>query len=170
MLSGIARAASGSGRAEVWAVGGPSSISGVPSSKYESLSLNIDTVWMRDYGPFGLSSGSKPGIVDSIYRHYQYRLNDDALPQNLGKKEGIGVYGMNMILDGGNLMVDSYGNMFMTNRTYKWNSSMSKDQVNSLLKKALHVKNIYVFDYAGAPGEPADGTGHIDMFMPFALI
>lgn len=162
MLSGIARAASSAG-AQVWAIGGPSSISGV--GNYYQIPLRIDTVWVRDYGPFGISSGNTPGIVDAIYRHYQYRVNDDNIPQKLGQSKGINVYGMNIILDGGNLMVDSYGNLFMTNRTYLWNSHMSKEQVDNALKTALRVKNIIVFDYAGYPNEPEDGTGHIDMFM-----
>ena len=163
MLSGIARAASDAG-AHVWAIGGPSSVSGV--SNYLSLPLRIDSVWVRDYGPFGIASGSKtPGIVDAVYRHYQYRVYDDAIPQQLGHMKGINVYGMNIILDGGNLMVDSYGNLFMTNRTYLWNRHLSREQVDNALKTALRVKKIISFDYAGYPGEPEDGTGHIDMFM-----
>lgn len=163
MLNGIAKAASSAG-AQIWAVGGPSSISGV--ANYTPISLRIDTVWVRDYGPFGISSKSNTlGIVDAVYRHYQYRVYDDALPQNLGRTANINVYGMNIILDGGNLMVDSYGNLYMTERTYLWNSRYSKDQVNTALKTALRVKNVYTFEYAGYPGEPSDGTGHIDMFM-----
>lgn len=164
MLSNVARAVTGPGKAQLWAVGGPSSISGVPAASYSRISAPLDTVWMRDYGPFGVSSG-KPGIVDSIYRHYQYRRDDDAVPGVLGKAKNIGVYGMPIIMDGGNLMVDSKGTLFMTRRTYLWNSNMSEDQVNTHLKNYLKVKKIVTFDYAGYPGEPADGTGHIDMFI-----
>ena len=114
---------------------------------------------------YPFSGKGKVAIVDSIYRHYQYRKNDDALPVNLGKAKKIDVYGMQMILDGGNVMVDSYGNLFMTKRTYIWNSGMSQGQVDSMLKANFKVKNIYTFEYSGYPKEPADGTGHIDMFM-----
>ena len=164
MLGSIARAVTGPGNAQLWAVAGPTSISGVAANKYSRISARLDTVWMRDYGPFGVSSG-KPGIVDSIYRHYQYRRNDDAVPGVLGQAKNIGVYAMPIIMDGGNLMVDSKGNLFMTKRTYLWNSNMSKEQVDAHLKSYLKVKNIITFDYSGYPGEPADGTGHIDMFM-----
>lgn len=164
MLSGIAKAVTGPGRAQLWAVGGPASISGVPAASYSRISAPLDTVWMRDYGPFGVSGG-KVGIVDSIYRHYQYRRNDDAVPGVLGKAKGIGVYGMPIIMDGGNLLVDSQGTLFMTRRTYLWNPNMSEDQVNTHLKNYLRVKKIVTFDYAGYPGEPADGTGHIDMYI-----
>ena len=165
MLTGIARAVTGPGKAQLWAVSGPASIAGVPAASYSKIQAQIDTVWVRDYGPFGLSGQGRPGIVDSIYRHYQYRRNDDALPANLGKIKKIDVFGIPIILDGGNVMVDSKGNLFMTKRTYLWNSGMSEVQVDSALKSYFKVKNIITFDYSGYPGEPADGTGHIDMFL-----
>ena len=164
MLASIAAAASGPGHAKVFGVEAPASISGVPAASYKAFNIPIDTVWMRDYGPFGMSSG-KLGIVDTVYRHYQYRHNDDTLPTNLGKAVGASVFGANFILDGGNFMVDTQGNLFMTKRTYAWNSSMSQDQVDAALKAEFKVKNIYTFEYAGYPGEPKDGTGHMDMFM-----
>lgn len=166
MLSSIARAVTGPANAQLWAVGGPASISGVPAARYTKIPARLDTVWMRDYGPFGVSANTgRPGIVDSIYRHYQYRRNDDAVPGVLGQAKGIGVYGMPIIMDGGNLMVDSQGTLFHTNRTYIWNSSMSREAVDTHLKNYLKVKKIVTFDYAGSPGEPGDGTGHIDMFV-----
>ena len=166
MLSSIAKAVTGPGKAQIWAVAAPSSLPGVPAASYSQVDAPIDTVWVRDYGPFGLSARqAKVGIVDAIYRHYQYRQNDDALPVNLGKARKIDVFGMQLILDGGNVMVDSAGNLFMTRRTYSWNSGMKPEQVDAAIKEYFKVKNIYTFEYAGYPGEPADGTGHIDMFM-----
>lgn len=162
MLTSIAKAVTGPGKAQLWVVAGPSSIPG--ASNYTRIQAPLDSVWMRDYGPFGVSGG-KPGIVDSIYRHYQYRRNDDAVPGVLGKAKGIGVYAMPIIMDGGNLMVDSAGTLFMTKRTYIWNSNMSQEQVDTHLKNYLKVKKIVTFEYAGYPGEPGDGTGHIDMFL-----
>ncbi|MCX5792193.1 MAG: agmatine deiminase family protein [Elusimicrobia bacterium] len=166
MLAAIGQAVTGPGSAQLWGVAAPASIQGVPAAKYSRINAKIDTVWMRDYGPFGVSAGqNKPGIVDTTYRHYQYRRNDDALPANLGKAKKIEVYAMPIILDGGNLMVDSKGNLYMTKRTYIWNSDKTQDQVDAALKSYFSVKNIYTFEYSGYPGEPSDGTGHIDMFM-----
>lgn len=164
MLASVARAAAGAG-ANILAVWGPQSISGVPASNYTPVNLSIDTVWVRDYGPFGLTGPGRLGIVDSIYRHYNYRPDDDALPVNLGRMMSIDVFGVPVILDGGNIMFDSYGNLFMTKRTYLWNSNMSQERVDAALKEYFKVKNVYAFDYAGYPGQPRDGTGHIDMFM-----
>ncbi len=165
MLSAIGRAATGPGHAQLWGVAAPASIQGVPAASYTQLDIPIDSVWMRDYGPFGLSSQGKPGIVDTTYRHYQQRRDDDAVPANLAKAKKIDVFAMPIIMDGGNLMVDSKGDLFTTKRLYIWNSDKTQAQVDSLLKTYFNVKNIYTFDYAGYPGQPADGTGHIDMFM-----
>lgn len=166
MLSKIAEAACNKGKAKVWVLSAPASISGVPSDCWQKIPAPVDTVWARDYGPFGLSSGgTKAAIVDTIYRHYQYRRNDDAVPSAVGKTKNIPVYQAALILDGGNFLIDSYGNLFTTERTYMWNSNMSREQVDSILKSSFKIKNINVFEYAGYPGEPEDGTGHIDMFM-----
>lgn len=166
MLTQIAQAVTTKAKAKIWAVAGPESISGVPKELYSSIKIPINTVWARDYGPFGMSESKlKLGIVDTIYRHYQYRRDDDAMPTNLAKIKGIEAYPADFILDGGNFMVDSKGNLFMTKRTYIWNSNKSEDEVNQALKQVFKVKNIYTFEYAGYPGEPLDGTGHIDMFM-----
>lgn len=165
MLTNIALAATGPGKADVLGVLAPATIPGVPAQRYKAVNIPVDTVWVRDYGPFGLTGGGKLGIVDSVYRHYQYRQDDDALPANLGKAIGAQVFGMNVVLDGGNVLLDSQGNLFMTRRTYSWNSKMSNEQVDAALKAQFNVKNIFVFEYAGYPGAPKDGTGHIDMFM-----
>ncbi len=166
MLTAIAQAVTGRAGARIWAVAGPESIPGVPAASYSKINAKINSVWTRDYGPFGISAGqNKIGIVDTVYRHYQYRTNDDAMPLNLGKAVGVSVYGSSLILDGGNVMTDSAGNLFMTVRTYAWNSGMSRDQVDAALRQYFNVRNIYTFEYAGYPGEPSDGTGHIDMFM-----
>ena len=166
MLREIARIAATEGDVEIWAASGPSDITGVDLNKYFNINCSLNTVWMRDYGPFGINEQSRSvAVVDSIYRHYQYRKYDDQLPTCLAASQGMESYGLDIILDGGNLMVDSKGNLFMTKRTYLWNSSMSKEEVDQRLKEYFNVHTIHAIDYAGYPSSPADGTGHIDMFV-----
>ncbi len=166
MIKEIAKAVSNYANAYVWVMSGPSSMNGVSSDKYVNFPIPIDSVWVRDYGPFSISKQSQSvAIIDMVYRHYQYRKNDDAVPSKIGQIQKLMVYPVSLILDGGNFMVDSKGNLFMTERTYMWNSSKPKEEVNNILKNYFKVKNIYSFEYAGYPNEPVDGTGHIDMFM-----
>lgn len=166
MIKEIAKAVSNDVGVYVWVMSGPSTISGVPQNKYVNFTIPVNTVWMRDYGPIGISKHRESvAIVDTIYRHYQYRVDDDAVPQRLAKAQGLTLYQAPVILDGGNFMVDSKGNLFMTERTYIWNKPKTKEEVNNILKDYFKVKEIYTFEYAGYPNHPLDGTGHIDMFM-----
>jgi len=165
-LNQISRLASEYGKAEVWVAEGPESISNVPDMLYSNINCPVNTIWIRDFGPFGISQKTgQHGIIDTTYRHYQYRRDDDAMPFCLGQKKDIPSYSVDLIMDGGNFMVDSKGNLFMTKRTYQWNSNKTPEYVDSLLKKYFNVKYIHALDYAGYPNYPRDGTGHIDMFV-----
>lgn len=167
ILNGIVKNVLAETDAEIWAMQGPNTYEN--NSRYHKITCPINSVWVRDYGPFGLleraDANPAPAIVDTVYRHWQYRKNDDAAPRCLGSAENVPVYSMPLILDGGNFLIDSKGNFFTTKRTYMWNSDKSEEEVNRLLKAYYNVKTINVVEYAGFPGEPADGTGHIDMFV-----
>ncbi|WP_394824782.1 agmatine deiminase family protein [Pendulispora albinea] len=165
VLRGIAVAAAAAD-ANVWMVGGPSSISGVPANRYRALSYGYDSIWSRDYGPVGINEVTrKLGIIDTTYRHYATRRNDDAMSCKLASALSAECHTTNLILDGGNYMTDGRGNAFLSKRVYDWNSSLSKATVDGLLKSYLGATTIHILDYAASSGgSPADGTGHIDMF------
>lgn len=166
ILKNIAKIATRFANVEVWAARGPSKLEGVSPKKYKKLRCDLNTVWMRDYGPFGIIEGTdQVGVVDSIYRHHAYRRKDDRMPSCVGKKKNFAVFPMDLVLDGGNLMVDSKRNLFMTKRTYEWNRGKSREEVDELIRDYFNVEEIHVLDYAEGPSGPADGTGHIDMFV-----
>jgi agmatine deiminase len=164
-LKGISVAAAAAG-AQVWMVGGPSSIAGVPADHYKALPFGYNSIWARDYGPVGINEATNSlGIVDTTYRHHAVRRDDDAVSCRLANELGAECHPTNLILDGGNFMTDGRGNAFLTKRIYDWNSSMSKAEVDDLLKQYLGASTIHTIDYAkDASGQPADGTGHMDMF------
>jgi agmatine deiminase len=63
-------------------------------------------------------------------------------------------------------MTDGNGNLFMTTVTYAWNNGMTTYEVDSALRNMFGVSRIHAIDYArDQNGYPADGTGHIDMFV-----
>ena len=165
VLKGIAVAAAAAG-AEVWMVGGPSSIAGVPADSYKALSFDFDSVWARDYGPVGIDESTQElGIVDTTYRHFASRIDDDAMSCRLAEEFDGECHETSLILDGGNFMTDGEGNVFLTSRVYDWNRSLSRARVDQILRDYLGAERIHIFDYAKtSAGEPADGTGHIDMF------
>lgn len=154
------------GGADVWMLGGPASIPDVPAERYRSLDIAFDTVWIRDYGPFGLQEAGGPlGIADLVYGGYYSRWRDDQVPCALASDLGASCYGSNLIFDGGNFLVDGRGNLFMTRATDDWNGRLTEAEVDAQLRAAFNVQRIYRFDYARTSGgSPADGTGHIDMY------
>ncbi len=164
-LRGISVAAAAAG-AQVWMVGGPSSIAGVPADHYKALPFGFNSIWARDYGPVGINEATNTlGIVDTTYRHHAVRRDDDAVSCRLADSVGAECHPTNLILDGGNYMTDGRGNAFLTKRVYDWNSSMNKEEVDGLLKQYLGATTVHTVDYAkDASGQPADGTGHLDMF------
>lgn len=164
-IQSIARAVVDAG-AQAFILGGPSSISGLDSSRYRSLNISYNTIWSRDFGPVAINEQTgELAIVDTVYRHYAYRKADDAVPARIADFLGMEHYEAPIILDGGNLMVDRRGHLYMTERTYEWNSQIIRSQVDQYLKDYFGVKEIHVLPYAATrPGQPADGTGHIDMF------
>jgi agmatine/peptidylarginine deiminase len=169
MVTSIARHVVENTEAEVWVMSGPSALKGVPASRYRSIGCRVNTPWVRDYGPFGLvpdeQGGGLPSLTNPIYRHWQYRRDDDAAPACLGNKVDMPVLALPIIMDGGNFMVDSQGNLFMTKRTYLWNSTLAPEDVDEALKRVYNLKSVHALPYAGYPGTPSDGTGHIDMFV-----
>jgi agmatine deiminase len=164
VLSGIAAAASSAG-AEVWMVGGPKQIAGVVSNRYKPLALGFDSVWARDYGPVGIDeSQNKLAIVDTTYRHHAVRRNDDAMSCSIADQFQANCFRTSLILDGGNYMSNGKGHVFMTKRIYDWNNTVPPARVDEMLKRYLNADKLTVIDYAkNAQGQPADGTGHMDM-------
>ncbi len=151
---------------KVYLLGGPSYLAGVNDRLYETVSIPFNTVWSRDYGPVAINElTGELAIIDTVYRHYAYRKADDAVPARLAQFLEIDSYQAPIILDGGNLMVDRRGHLYMTERTYDWNANLSRAEVDAYLKEYFGVKSIKVLPYAKTySGAPADGTGHIDMF------
>ncbi|HSA24624.1 MAG TPA: agmatine deiminase family protein, partial [Myxococcota bacterium] len=138
----------------------------MPAAQYRRLAWPYDSVWSRDYGPVGIDEASHTlGIVDPTYRHYASRPDDDDIPCRVAVEAGAACHTTTLILDGGNYMTDGRGSVFLTRRIYDWNSQLSEAQVNQLLRDYLGAQSLHVFDYAvDEYGDPADGTGHIDMF------
>ena len=169
LMAGIVSAVLDYGNASIWTVGGQAPLGSDPR-KFKILSTNVNSVWTRDYGPFGVDLvDKKVGIVDTTYRHYRERPDDDAFPTNLATIQSYPVYKAPLILDGGNFMIDTVGNMFMTKRVYIWNQDIKADVVDGLLKEYFGVKTVNTLEYAGYPNnvclvfDPSHQTGPVTL-------
>ena len=117
-------------------------------------------MWIRDHGPLAIQTDSGVAYVD--FDDFANSGVSAALPTNLANAWGLDSYQLNhIILDGGNFMVDNYGNMFATDRLYSNNPDFTQEYIDNLLEEYMGIQNIYTFSQMGA----SDVWGHIDMQM-----
>ena len=131
---------------------------GADMSRVQFMVHGLNSVWMRDYGPWwGLDASGRRGIVDFIYN--RPRPLDDAFPQFLANTWGLPYYGPDLIHPGGNFIVDGHGRAFATTLVQTENSSYSYEQLSEIFRDYGGVDSLILL----TPMQN-DGTGHIDMF------
>lgn len=129
---------------------------GVRTDQTRFLYMKNDAYWSRDYGPWHIYVNGKRAIVNNNY--YPTRVNDNAVPKNLGTLWDEDVYSTGLYTEGGNFMTDGEGTC--------WASTGIFDSNNISTTTA---KNIYR-NYLGCESVNfvaplyREGTTHIDMF------
>jgi len=132
--------------------------SGADLSRVQFLIESLNSVWMRDYGPWwGLDGYGHRGIVDFIYN--RPRPLDDVFPQALSTDWELSYYGPDLVHTGGNFIVDGHGRAFATTLIQAENSAYSYADISSLLNEYGGIDTLILL----TPMQ-SDGTGHIDMF------
>lgn len=117
-------------------------------------------MWIRDHGPLAVMTDNGVAFMD--FEDFANSGASSSLPTNLANLWGLDVYNHgNIILDGGNFMVDSYNNLFATTRLYTNNPGYSQENIDNLLETYMGINNITTFEQMGT----ADFWGHIDMQM-----
>jgi agmatine/peptidylarginine deiminase len=120
---------------------------------YSPLSENC--IWVRDYGPWNVWEDGAKGIVDFWYPF----TNDDDFPSTAGVFFGLPVYTNDLLLSGGNLMMDGGGMGFATNIVYTYNPGYTETQVRQLFRDYCGVDSLVVL-----PVLDVENTKHIDIF------
>ncbi|MFT5434867.1 MAG: hypothetical protein ACI9OJ_005583, partial [Myxococcota bacterium] len=73
---------------------------GVGTTGINYVNTDIDSIWMRDYGPLSVRSpAGEVAFVDP--RYYHQRVFDDAIPTLMGNSFGINVYRQPLSWEGG---------------------------------------------------------------------
>ena len=129
---------------------------GVSSNSVTWLKMDMDSVWVRDFGPVPIISDSgKNGIVD--LRYYHQRIYDDAIPTKLGSLWNMSVYRTPLDFEGGNFMSDTKGNCFTSEGILYYNG-VSQTEIEKYAKDYVGCDKLYITK----PME-GEGTTHIDM-------
>ncbi len=132
--------------------------SGVDLSKVQFYLEYLNSIWMRDYGPWWiLNETGTPEILDFIYN--RPRPDDDEFPEWLANNLNIPYYCPNLVHPGGNFIIDGHGMGFMTSLIEEENSQYSTNEIRQIFKDYANLDSIIII----TPMQ-YDGTGHIDMF------
>jgi agmatine/peptidylarginine deiminase len=130
----------------------------ISTAKAKFYVCALNSVWMRDYGPFIVRENGQPTVVDVNY--YPNRPTDDSFPKIWARFKQWGYRYGNLDYEGGNFMSDGKGTGFASNSVYKFNSyKLSKSGVDGVFKNTLGCNKVETFEYL-----LNDGTTHIDMY------
>lgn len=135
---------------------------GTNMANVKFVHADIDSVWMRDYGPWWIQTqdGDRE-IIDLVYN--RPRPNDDHFPSVFAEQQKIKSYLTKFILPGGNLIIDGKGMAIMTDMVFDSsqgaNGALTMDQLKQYMKELFGVTKIILLK-----AMKRDGTGHVDMF------
>lgn len=131
---------------------------GVPLDDVEFLTVAIDSVWMRDYGPIIVKDYATGVRTVADLNYYPGRANDDRFPAAYATYRGWQRTRVNISYEGGNFATDGRGQGFASRGVLWFNPNLSQSQVLAEFRK-LGCDRVEFF-------EPLvdEGTTHIDMF------
>lgn len=125
---------------------------------------NTNDIWCRDYMPVQVAPKAfmqfkyYPSYCDTV--KYRPTITDTTQVQVSTPLPGSTVQHP-LLLDGGNV-VRSGNAVVMTERIFKENKAIAKENVLAQLKQALQVEQLYLI-----PSQPGDFTGHSDGMVRF---
>ena len=131
---------------------------GVSTAGITYMDTDLDSIWVRDFGPISLyhAASGTPGLVDP--RYYHSRVNDDAVPHDYAALAGLSSFRMPVDFEGGNFMSDGRGTCFFSQGVL-WYNSVSQTKIEQYFREYLGCYQTVIL-------HPLDGEGttHIDMF------
>jgi len=138
---------------------------GIPLDSVRFVNTPFNTIWVRDYGPWTVYQNDVDSLylIDWIYN--RPRAQDDATPLAIAEYLNIPVYEAivdpdDFVHTGGNHLPDGMGTAFSSLLVLEENSDKTEDEIDSIAKKYLGVKQYIKF-----PTLPYDGIHHLDMHM-----
>ena len=134
----------------------------VNMSNVEFWSIEHDSYWTRDYGPWFIIDGQDSvAVVDFTYNRPQ-RPYDDTSMIYVAQELGLKRYEMPILHTGGNYMADGYGTAASTMLVLNENPSETTESIEAIALNYLGIDN-YMFTI----DPPGDYIAHIDCWGKF---
>ncbi|MEM9413325.1 MAG: agmatine deiminase family protein [Planctomycetota bacterium] len=135
------------------------------------LQFELDTIWLRDFGPRALLETGGVRLLDFYY--YGVRPRDDSFPERWALQTNSKLSKVTWTLQGGNLAVNGQGLGLTTSKLFSDNkisfggspglgSARERDFLVRQIKQRCHLDQLVVLDPLRF-----ESTQHVDMFANF---
>lgn len=138
---------------------------GIPLTNIEFLSINTNSIWSRDYGPWSVYTlnGDSLGIVD--FRYNRPRPLDDVVPEALAARWNLPLYQTvhqpdSLVHTGGNFMVDGFGTGFSSRLVVDENPHLTVPAIDTIMARYCGLTR-----FVKMTNLQYDIIHHIDMHM-----
>jgi agmatine/peptidylarginine deiminase len=142
---------------------------GLPDSAVQFICLPLDTMWVRDYGPFfARRLDGSVWVLDGDYSPAddcsEVRWRDNNVPRLLGEALGLPVEALPLRIAGGNLLSNGGGIVVTTAALLRDNADRgySAAHIETLLKRHMGFSK-----WICLPELDDERTGHVDMYVTF---
>jgi agmatine deiminase len=131
----------------------------------EVLVTEIDTRWVRDFGPFSLRTDRANEVVwvaSRFFSEFGKRLRDQRMAKHFALQHQLTPLEAPLFLDGGNVQSDGQGLIITSTQTLELNrlNGESRSGVSRKLREYLGAKRIVYLEPLAE-----EITGHVDMFL-----
>lgn len=130
---------------------------GVDVSRVEFVLHELDSMWIRDYGPILARTASGYQVLDLPY--HPDRERDDAFPSRFARDAGLPVTRPPIDMEGGHLQSDGKGRCIVTDDVLDRNLPRDEAYVRGILRAYFGCRVIVI-----VPRLYAEETGHVDVF------
>lgn len=138
---------------------------GVHPEQVRFVTVQTDSLWVRDYAPFAIVDGSREAmrLVDFGYS-YPGQQADDSAPKWIAPTMGLDLYpaalaDQGLVVDGGDLLTDGYGASFFSSKFVE-NNGLESDELSKRLNDLLGIQRSIVLDSL-----PSGANNHVDMVL-----
>lgn len=135
---------------------------GVNMENIVFVPTRLDSVWMRDFGPwFIYTEDGDREVIDTKYN--RPRPNDDKFPTTIADTINVPSHQCSLITPGGNMIFDGHGVYICTDVVFDpaegGDPNLSVERYEQYMREYFGAKKVIIIQ-----DMQRDGTGHVDMF------
>ena len=124
-----------------------------------------DDVWIRDFGPTLVRTSNGPAFVANPYtpNGLGFHKRDHELPIEIARVHGLPVHRVPLVIEGGNLVSDGAGRLFLTDSVFEHNADIDQAVLSEIMFKWYGASELTLL-----PALPGEITGHVDIALKLA--